>query len=188
MKRRMPNSHKLRARHGGFTLIEAALTTVIVGTGVLAIVGAQQAYTKKNDWAQRTGTALLLANEIREMTLTLPMHDPITGKGNLGPETNETTPADYDDLDDFAGVVSAGYGAGVTFNPPINALRQTISDMQGWSQHVMVENVLPDNISAVATQPLGTTPLMRVTATIYYQAPGETTPTTMTDLVWVVGQ
>ncbi len=180
--RRLPRSR------GGFTLIEAALTTVIVGTGVLAIVGAQQAYTKKNDWAQRTGTAQLLANEIREMTLTLPMHDPITGKGTLGPETNENTPADYDDLDDFAGVVTAGHGAGVTFGPPINALRQAIPDMQGWSQHVLVENVLPDNISAVATQPLGTTPLMRVTATVYYQSAGETTPTTMTDLVWVVGR
>ena len=60
-------------RDAGFTLIEAALTTVIIGTGVLAIVGAQQAYHQKNAWAQRTGTAMLLANEIREMTMPLPI-------------------------------------------------------------------------------------------------------------------
>ena len=40
----------------GFTLIEAALTTAIVGTGVLSIMAAQQAYLRKNDWAQRAGT------------------------------------------------------------------------------------------------------------------------------------
>ena len=63
-------------RQRGFTLIEASLTTVIIGTGVLAILAAQQAYHRKNDWAQRTGTAVLLANEIRELTLPMPQHDP----------------------------------------------------------------------------------------------------------------
>jgi len=38
-------------RAKGFTLMEAALTTVIVGVGVLSIVEAQQAYHQKNDWA-----------------------------------------------------------------------------------------------------------------------------------------
>ena len=76
--------------------MEAALTTVIVGTGVLAIVSAQQAYHQKNDWAQRTATGLLLANELRELTLTLPQHDPFTGVDNLGPEGNESGLSDFD--------------------------------------------------------------------------------------------
>ncbi|MCE9591554.1 MAG: hypothetical protein K8S99_13645 [Planctomycetes bacterium] len=175
-------------RAGGFTLIEAALTTVIIGTGVLSILAAQQAYHRKNDWAQRVGTAMLLANELRELTLTLPMHDPITGAANMGPENGENSITDYDDLDDFAGPVTGGYGAGIVFDPPVNALRQSITNMNGWSQLITVANVLPDNISSSFTQPLGTTNLMRVTVTVRYQAPGKPAPEVMTTLAWVVGE
>jgi hypothetical protein len=184
---KIENRKSKMRRSRGFTLIEAALATVIVGTGVLAIIAAQQAYHRKNDWAQRTGTAMLLANEVRELTLTLPQHDPITGDSNMGPETGETGVASYDDLDDFAGVVTAGKGAGVTFDPPINALRQGIPDMDGWSQFVRVDNVLPDNISSTFTQPLGTTDLMRVTVTVKYQAPNAAEATPISTVTWVVG-
>lgn len=177
-----------RRRRGGFTLIEAALTTVIIGTGVLAIMAAQQAYHRKNDWAQRVGTAMLLGNELRELSLPLPMHDPISGTTHMGPETGETSVADYDDLDDFAGAVASGVGQGVVFDPPVNALRQTITNMQGWSQLVQVTNVLPDNISSSFTQALGTTDLMRVSVTVRYQSPADTQPQTVTTLSWVVGR
>ncbi len=161
---------------------------IIVGVGVLGIMAAQQAYHKKNQWAQRTGTGLSLANELRELTLTLPMHDPIFGDANMGPEAGEATVADYDDLDDFAGVVDAdGNGAGLNFNPPINALRLPIDDMNGWTQQISVENVLPGNISSVFTQPLGATDLMRVTVTVSYQGPNDNGPATISQLVWVVG-
>lgn len=178
----------VRNRPRGFTLIEAALTTVIVSTGVLAIMAAQQAFHKKNDFAQRTGTALLLANELRELTMVLPKHDPFTGLDNVGPESGEDNVADYDDIDDFAGVVDAGYGEGIVFNPPINALRQAINDMPGWSQRIDVASVLPDNISSTFTQPLGTTELLRVTVTISYQGPNDASATDVTTLSWVIGK
>lgn len=181
---------RARRRQSGFTLIEAALATVIVSTGVLSILAAQQAYHRKNNWANHSGTAMLLANEIRELTFAMPHHDPISGKATLGPEAGENSVAAYDDLDDFAGVVTNGFGAGTTFSPPINALRQQIPDMAGWSQHVMVENVLPENISVTSgsTQPLtASTGLMRVTVNVLYQAPGDDAPQNMGSLVWVVG-
>ena len=175
----------------GFTLIEAALTTVIIGVGVLAILSAQQAYHMKNDWAQRTGTAMLLANELRELTLTMPMNDPFTGIANLGPEADEANVNAFDDLDDFAGVVGiAGFGPGTTFNPPINALRQPILNMNGWSQQIVVVNALPNNIGLVGpntAQPLGTTNLMRITVTINYQEPNQALPSPITVLSWVTG-
>jgi len=178
-------------RAGGFTLIEAALTTVIVGTGVLAILAAQQAYHIKNDWAQRTGTAMLLANELRELTLTLPMNDPFTGATTLGPEADEADVTVFDDLDDFAGPVDVtGFGPGTVFNPPINALRQPIANMAGWSQQIDVVNALPNNIGLVgpnSAQPLGTTPMMRVTVTINYQGPNDALPSVITVLTWVIG-
>jgi len=188
MTKRRPILPGGSTRRAGFTLIEAALTTVIVGTGVLAIVSAQQAYHMKNDWAQRTGTALQLANELRELTLTLPQHDPITGATTLGPEANETDVTDYDDLDDFAGAVdAAGMGSGMTFSPPINAMRQPVANLPGWSQVISVENVLPGNISPVFTQPLGTTDLVRITVSVRYQAPAAEAPMTITTLSWIVG-
>ncbi len=179
-----------RSRCGGFTLIEAALATVIIGTGVLSIMAAQQAYHRKNDWAARVGTAMLLANELRELTLTLPMHDPITGTATMGPEGNENGVAAFDDLDDFAGEVEDGIGVGTTFDPPINALRQDIGDLDGWSQRIEVFNVLEDNVSVSddLTQPLGTTQLMRVTVSVFHQGPRDEEPVTMTQLTWIVAE
>ena len=182
--------HRRPARHrrgAGFTLMEAALTTVIIGTGVLAIMAAQQAYHQKNNWAQRTGTAMLLANEIRELTMHLPHHDPITGTMYLGPEPWEQGVQDWNDLDDFAGEVDAdGFGSGTTFRPPINALRQEIPGMDNWEQVVEVENVLPENISTSVTHPLGSTDMMRVTVTVNYYPPRTGVAEHVTTMSWVV--
>ncbi len=197
------------SRRRGFTLIEAALTTVIVGTGVLAIVAAQQAFLQKNEWAVRSAMGMMLANEVRELTLSLPMHDPITNKTTMGPETGENNVTQYDDLDDFAGVVNInGFGGGITFMDqseitalglsgpsyqpgPINGLRQVIPNMKGWRQVVTVENVLPGNISTSLTQPLGTTDLMRVQVVTLYKkasAPANEEPMTIGHMYWLVGK
>lgn len=179
-------------RASGFTLIEAALTLVIVGTGILAMVSAQQAYHIKNDWAQRTGTAQMLANELRELTLTLPQSDPITGTATIGAESNESGGlVDWDDLDDFAGDpadISGGIGPGRSFNPPVNALRTTIDGLDNWTQVIEVENVFPDNLSAADTQPLGTTDMMRVTVTIQYKDASMAKKENITSMSWVVTQ
>ena len=124
------------------------------------------------------------------MTLMLTMHDPITADTTLGAEVDEIAVTDYDDLDDFAGVVTNGFGAGVRFSPPINALRQEIGDMAGWEQLVEVSNVLPQNISVADAliQPLGTSDLMRVRVTVSYQSPHANKPAALTQLSWVVGR
>lgn len=173
-------------RAAGFTLIEAALTTVIVGTGVLSIVAAQQAYHHKNGWATRTGNAVLLANELRELTMALPQHDPITGNAFYGPETGENNILEYDDLDDFAGPVTAGVGAGLTFDPPVDALRQQLTDLVGFSQRITVSNVLPDYINAPFTQPLGSTPIMRVDVGVDWTDPDTGETNALTELSWIV--
>ncbi len=177
-----------RSRASGFTLIEAALTTVIVGTGVLAIVAAQQAYHQKNDWAQRTGTAMLLANELREMTMPLPVADPITGTSNIGPEVGETTVDDYDDLDDFAGIPTGGVFPGTTFDPPIDAMGRDIADLDGWSQTIEVEGVFEDNIGTQITVAPGAADMLRMTVNVLYQGPNDANPSTVTQLSWVIGE
>lgn len=177
-----------RRRAGGFTLIEASLTTIIIGTGVLAIMAAQQAYHQKNNWASRTSTAMLLANELRERTLSLPLNDPITGDTNLGPESDETVPLAYDDLDDFAGTVTAGIGSGLEINPPINALGLTLTDLDQWTQFIKVEKVPLDHIDTGFPLRLdtGASDMYRVTVTIYY-GPSDSDPgETITELSWIV--
>lgn len=161
--------------------MEAALVTVIVGVGVLAIVAAQQAYHIENAWSQRVGTALLLANELRELTMSLPPHDPITGTQYWGPEPNEPGLEQFDDLDDFDGAD----GLGIAFAPPIDALRQNVPNMNGWSQRIVVENVLPSFVSAENPAPDGTTDLLRITVRVMYQSPQDAEPREVTRLTWV---
>lgn len=177
-----------RRRAGGFTLIEASLTTIIIGTGVLAILAAQQAYHMKNNWATRTSTAMLLANELRERTLSLPLHDPITGNANLGPETDEAVPMAYDDLDDFAGTVTAGVGAGQTFNPPINALGVALTDLSAWTQTIKVEKVPVDHVDTTFPLSLdtGSTDMFRVTVSVLYRDPSSSADEAVTELSWIV--
>src|SRR5687767_11022426 len=115
------------SRDRAFTLIETALATIIVGVGVLAMLAAQQAFHKQNAWSTHATIGARLGNEIREMTLSLPRHDPVTGSANWGVETeNEEFVTDFDDLDDFDGA-----GDGLTFsalsdpiNGPLNARRE----------------------------------------------------------------
>jgi hypothetical protein len=168
------------AGRGGFTLIETALAIVIVSTGVLAIVAAQQAYHQHNTWSLRVGTALMLANEIREITMTLPRFDPISGDDFWGPEANEAAVGDFDDMDDFDGDA----GEGITFNPPIDASRQVIPGMEQWTQIVVVENVL-DNLISGAAAPDHSTGIMRVTCRVLYQGPRDPAPVEITRLTWV---
>lgn len=177
-----------RRRARGFTLIEASLTTVIIGTGVLAIMSAQQAYHMQNNWASRTSTAMLLANELRERTLSLPLHDPITGVANLGPEADETVPLAFDDLDDFAGSVVAGVGAGQTFNPPINALGLSLSDLDDWTQTIRVEKVPTDQVDTAFPLRLdtGASDMFRVTVSVLYRNPRTDTDEAVTELSWIV--
>lgn len=102
------------ARRRGFTLIETALATVIIGVGVVAIVEAHQSFMRSNVWSSHSATATFLGNEIRELTRGLPKHDPVTGLRmgpdgveGWGPEPGEVVVGDFNDLDDFDGITFA---------------------------------------------------------------------------------
>jgi len=213
----------------GFTLIETALATVIIGVGVLALIESQQAFMKSNNWSSHSATAAYLANEVREIMRRLPKHDPVTGlyiesgaEGNTlvgwGPESGEADLLDFDDLDDFDGLVLAANG---TIDPadgdlpgPVDGFGNIIPEiaadgtvlmdgdtplaMQGWSQRISVEKVDPYNSSVVradeyVTPAEGSFPglgvdqfPLRVTVTVRYQAPDETTPVDISRVSWIV--
>ena len=178
--RRIRLASRRRSRKG-FTLIETALATVIIGVGVLALVESQQAFIKSNGWSTHAATATYLANEIRELTRRMPRHDPVTGlfsqtvQGSAtlngwGPESSETSIADFDDIDDFDGLTLTYTGtSGITDHDllgPIDAFGQVIPQinndgtvaldgegnplpLQGWSQSIRVQKVDPTNYSTV---------------------------------------
>lgn len=170
-------------RRAGFTLIETAMASVIIGTGVLAIISAQEVLLKKNDWSSMTTTATLLGNEIREMTLNLPRHDPVTGTTFWGPESDELTLEDFDDVDDFDGP-----GEGIVFssalgNGPINAARAVITDMDGWEQIVSVMSV--DSFDITTPMNDAETDMLRVEVLVRYQGPNDDQPMDMTTITWI---
>jgi prepilin-type N-terminal cleavage/methylation domain-containing protein len=171
----------------GFTLIETALATVIVGVGVLALVAAQQAFHRQNAWSTHASIALRLGNEIREMTLNLPRHDPVTDQEFWGPEANENTLDDFDDLDDFDGdggglVFESPRGDGIV-NGPVNARREIIANMEGWSQTVTVSNVDPLNITDEVAD--GASELIMFRVVVSYQSPTDLEPQEVTTVSWI---
>lgn len=164
-----------RRGRGGFTLLETALAMVIVLVGVLAIMEAQGAFIRSNNWSSHEATATYLGAEIREMIRALPKHDPVTGLTvtesggsaevqGIGPEAGETTVQDFDDVDDFADAV---FGQAGTFDGPVSASGAIIPEinpatgqvvldgfgnplpMRGWIQQVIVEKVDPFDFSIV---------------------------------------
>jgi hypothetical protein len=170
-----------RRRLGGFTLIETALATVIVGVGVLALVAAQQAFHAQNGWSTHASTALRLGNEIREMTLNLPQHDPVTDLEFWGAEPGEASfQDDFDDLDDFDNFSFSALDS----NGPINAQREIIPNMEGWGQVIDVFNVNPQDI---AGDPIGNgaSDMMMVRVTVTFLGPGDLEPVPVTTVSWL---
>lgn len=168
-----PARRRLAAR--GFTLIEAALATVILAVGVLALVEAQASFTRSNDWSSESARASYLAMEIRERLRGLPRHDPQTplelnasgGVDNWGSEegTDRAIPSymNYDDLDDYDGAV---FGSGGTYDGPIDAAGRIIPatnpdgtlvadeegntiPLVGWTQSISVSKAEPLNPSTL---------------------------------------
>lgn len=219
-----PQAGRRAARRRGmapaFTLLETAMTTVIIGVGILAMVEAQQAFVQSNLWSSHAAAGTFLAGEVREYIRNLPRHDPVVGlmpisEGGpivFGPESNEITLDDYDDVDDFAGL---RFGAGGDFEGPIDATGAVIPEldllgnvvlddlgrpvpMVGWMQEVLVEKVEPHDYSIVREEgyyresQFGELPAIavdafpvRVTVIVWYTPPGRSAME-VARLSWVV--
>lgn len=125
-------------RQRGFTLVEAMLTTVIIGVGFVSMLALFGACTNQNSAAAHMTAAMLLAENIQETMAGLPLTDPAYGRTYFGPEPGQTLGA-FDDVDDFDAH---------TFNPPIDSTRQPIAAMSEYAQAVSVWPVYPNKLSA----------------------------------------
>ena len=150
MKRTKPPTRR------GFWLVESAVAIAVIGIGIVAVAGSQQSWHQQQVISDELATGMRLAKEIREMTLTLPSSDPVTGTGVWGVEGGETIPVDLDDLDDLdVAVFSDSDGSG-----PIDATRTVIVGMDGWEQQVSVECVDPFDVTL--TVPDGTSDTIKI--------------------------
>jgi hypothetical protein len=128
----------VRLQRRGFTLIEAALTTFIIGTAVLATVQLFATCTQQNSVAAQGTTAMLLASHVQETIAGLPVSDPSYANTYFGPEPGETLRI-YNDVDDFDGS---------SFNPPIDATRTPVPQLSQYTQAVTVVPVLANKLNA----------------------------------------
>ena len=135
-----------RVRRGGFTLIEAAMVTVVIGVGVMAMLQLLAAGTVQNDDAARTTTAMTLASNIRELSMSLAYFD--KDQPANGPHTWASKEADislYDNITDLDGDVDTWdkpeHADGwQKFSPPVDGTRKNIAGYANWEQYVKVES------------------------------------------------
>ncbi len=139
-----------------FTLVEILMAIILVGIAIASLVAASRTFTRITGTAAELSTAEFLAEQIRELTVLLPVIDPNTGNTYFGPEPDEATLADYDDLDDFHNA---------NFSPPISAdaNRTVLNDFPAYTQQITVENINPSNFEHVVDYHTG---FVRVTVKV----------------------
>lgn len=124
----------------GFTLVEVLIATLLVGLSIAALVAANGSFSMANATGGDLSTAEFLAEQIRELTMMLPVADPdATPWVVLGPEAGELTLDAYNDVDDFDGFNSA------LLSGPISAQRAPLPSLAAFSQQVTVQKLDPSN-------------------------------------------
>lgn len=137
-------------RSSGFTLLEIALCIVIVGVGITAAMVTVTTSSRQNDHALKLTTATLLAANIQEYTVRLPVYDPVLGARVFGPSDpkEKAVPADalaFDDLSAFKDEIA--------FNPPINGSGVPDPTRAEYTQYVQVVPIDPDSVTTALTIP-----------------------------------
>ena len=139
----------------GFSLIEVLIAILLIGIAVVSLVAANTAFTKANGAGTDLSTAEFLIEQIRELTMLLPVIDPETEDATFGPEAGETLDG-YDDLDDFDSK---------TFSPPIDVDRNVLNNFTAFHQLVTVENVNASNFEQIVGD--HSSYFVRVTVRVY---------------------
>ncbi len=143
----------------GFTLIEAVLSTIIVGAMLVAAlntVGASRLSQYKT--SQRSRGQLLAQMLIAEI-LQQSYGDPDSGQDSFGLEIDETGDGSrslWDDVDDYDGWSES---------PPKYKDGTEMSDLQSWQRSVQVKWIDPVDLSSTVDTNQG---IKRITVTIKF--------------------
>lgn len=125
----------------GFSLVEAAFVTMIAGLVTVGTLQLVTAGTYANQESSELTTAVNLAENIHEYTMTLPFKSATASAGVL-------------DLNN------------ASYSPPIDAGGRACTELgSAWRQSISVKPVDPTNLSTV--QPTPNDKTARVTVTVY---------------------
>lgn len=145
--------HAARRGRRGFTLIEVLVASAIMGMLFVALMEAFRTGLLMLEHSQRMTVGATLAEELHQMTLTMPLDDP-QAPGGWGLEGGETA-TQCDDIDDLDGA---------SFSPPINADGVAINGLDDYLQEVTVVSVANQDFNQVVAD--GTSGVYRVTVTV----------------------
>jgi prepilin-type N-terminal cleavage/methylation domain-containing protein len=152
------------ARAWGFTLIEVAVATAIIGVSVATLLMCVGVGTRLNDDGQKLAQAAFLANEIREWTSNLPFCDPNPAFAALppGPEPGNNPQTTVTDLDDLMNV---------TYSPPRDGRGSAIAGMSDWSETLTLTWRDPANLSVALAVPAAASSgnIINVQVQVYYR-------------------
>lgn len=152
----IPRPRRAPKRPRGFTLVEAALTMVIIGTGVVATLQLLAAGTMSNAAGTELTTAVNLANNVHEIALALPFTCPTNPTSTTFKDSGG--PANYTYVWDMNGD---------TYSPPLDIRRNTIGNYSSWSQVVTIQSVDPKNLDALRPNSV-TLPTARLTVQVLH--------------------
>lgn len=143
---------QFRPARRGFTLIEASLTTVIIGVAFVAMLQLFAAGTNAQATGAQLTSGINIAKSVRELSVGMAFSSPAT-PNNWGLDAGESAddPSGCDDINDLDNRV---------FDPPVDARGHEMTDMAGWKQTVSVQSVDPNGVESVL--PDGTTRAVRV--------------------------
>ena len=119
-----------RCRRRGFTLVEAAVSVLIVGLMLTAALYALGGVGKARAVGLGQGRGMLLAQDLLNEVLRAAYTDP-QSPGGWGPEAEENTAtrADFDDVDDYLGWSAS---------PPQAKDGTALAGYDGWQRSVAV--------------------------------------------------
>lgn len=114
----------------GFTLAEVLIASAILSIATIAIVQAVTAGQANTLDSLKRARADALAEVLLEEILSKPYADPDEA-GAIGPEGDETTRADFDNVDDYHGYAEAAGAladhAGVAYPTEYQGLNRTVT-------------------------------------------------------------
>lgn len=113
------------------------MAATVLAVAVVGVVGPITASYSQARFAQRTGDANLLAQQLLDEITAKPLVDPVDGNTNPGPESGEVNRQDFNNADDYDGyadtttTMNGMSGASVAWNN--NIVYQRNVTVQYWA-------------------------------------------------------
>ncbi|MEO8494722.1 MAG: type II secretion system protein [Planctomycetota bacterium] len=148
----MRTKHPARGHRGlraGYTLVEVAVSTLIVSVLLVAAMNTAGYATRGQIDNKQRAQAKLIANAMLAEILELPYQEP-SGTPGFGPESGEVR-ATYDDVDDYKLF---------TESPPVDKQGAALAGGTGLTHSVVVNYAEPDNLTATSSTDKGVKRIM----------------------------